>query len=118
MSVVAPKSQAPKAPQFTTSDERINAVLARSREISDLRAVQSLASWDQNTALPEGAGEVRGEQLATLQGLIHERWVDSRFGEQIANLTEEVQRWSQQDATNQKRVKRQLLGDRWAGAAG
>ena len=98
MSAVAPKSPAPQAPQFTISDERISAVLARSREISDLSAVYSLASWDQNTALPEGAGEVRGEQLATLQGLIHERWVDHRFGEQIANLTEAVSKSSFTDA--------------------
>lgn len=99
MSVGASKtSPAPKAPQFTTSDERIGAVLTRSREISDLRAVLSLASWDQNTALPEGAGEVRGEQLATLQGLIHERWVDHRFGEQIANLIEPVNKSSFTDA--------------------
>jgi carboxypeptidase Taq len=88
--VVTSKSTTPKAPQFTTSDERLAAVLARAHEISDLYALLALASWDQNTALPDGAGEVRGEQLATLQGLIHERWVDQRFGEQIAALDETV----------------------------
>ena len=88
--MVASKSKTPKAPQFTTGDERLAAALARSREIGDLRALLALASWDQNTALPDGAGEVRGEQLATLQGLIHERWVDQRFGEQIAALEEVV----------------------------
>ncbi|HEU0027589.1 MAG TPA: carboxypeptidase M32, partial [Ktedonobacterales bacterium] len=98
MSITASKSPAPQAPQFTTSDERIAAVLARAREISDLRALLSLAGWDQNTALPEGAGEVRGEQLATLQGLIHERWVDQRFGERIASLADAVSKSSFTDA--------------------
>jgi carboxypeptidase Taq len=98
MSASPSNPPAPKAPQFTASDERISAVLAKSREISDLRALLALAAWDQNTALPEGAGEVRGEQLATLQGLIHERWVDQRFGEQVAGLTEAVSKSSYTDA--------------------
>jgi carboxypeptidase Taq len=98
MSVTASRPPAPQAPQFTTSDERISAVLARAREISDLRAVLALAAWDQNTALPEGAGEVRGEQLATLQGLIHERWLDLRFGEQVTGLAEVVSKSSYTDA--------------------
>ncbi len=98
MNVKASKLAAPKAPQFTASDDRISAVLARSREISDLSAVLSLAAWDQNTALPEGAGELRGEQLATLQGVIHEKWVDQRFGEQIASLADAVSKSSFTDA--------------------
>jgi carboxypeptidase Taq len=96
--VVATKLSTPQAPQFTTSDERIAAVLARAREISDLRAVRALAEWDMNTAMPDGAAAVRGEQMATMQGMIHERWVDQRFGEQIASLAETVAKSSYTDA--------------------
>ncbi|HEX9036731.1 MAG TPA: carboxypeptidase M32 [Ktedonobacterales bacterium] len=94
----ASNAASPAAPQFTTSDGRLNAVLEEARTISDLRAVLALVAWDQNTAMPSGAADVRGEQLATLQGLIHERWTDHRFGERIAELSEAVAKSSYTDA--------------------
>ncbi len=60
-------------------------------EVADLRAALSLLSWDQNTAMPEGAARVRGEQLATLQGLIHERWTTQRLGELLSELATPTQ---------------------------
>jgi carboxypeptidase Taq len=88
----------PQAPQLSVSDERIAAVLTHAREISDLHAIRALAEWDMNTALPEGAGVVRGEQMATLQGVIHDKWTDHRFGEQIASLSELVAKSNYTDA--------------------
>jgi carboxypeptidase Taq len=61
-------------------------------EVADLRAALSLLSWDQNTAMPEGAASVRGEQLATLQGLIHERWTTQRLGELLSELATPTQK--------------------------
>lgn len=61
-------------PQFTRSDARVSELLDRMHEIADLSALGALAEWDQNTEMPEGAGEVRGDQMATLQGVLHERW--------------------------------------------
>jgi carboxypeptidase Taq len=75
---------------FTQSDARIGELLARMHEIADLNAVGALAAWDQNTALPDGAGEIRGQQLATLQGVLHERWTDPRLGTLLAELAEPV----------------------------
>jgi carboxypeptidase Taq len=96
--VATAKTTTPKAPEFTTSDERVTALLGRAREISDLRSLRALAEWDQNTTLPDGAGSVRGEQQATLQGLIHERLVDHRLGEYITALDEVVSKSSYTDA--------------------
>ena len=73
---------------FTTSDERIAELLETLREIADLGALGSLAGWDQETAMPPGAAEVRGSQLAALEGLIHERAVAQRLGVLIGELTE------------------------------
>ena len=47
-------------PEFTQSDPRISELLELTHEIADLGAVSSLAEWDQNTAMPSGATEVRG----------------------------------------------------------
>ncbi|HEV8194721.1 MAG TPA: hypothetical protein VGP82_24980, partial [Ktedonobacterales bacterium] len=79
------------AHDFTRSDARIGELLELSNEIEDLSALTALASWDQNTALPDGAGEIRGAQLATIEGTLHERWTARRLGELLGELEEPVQ---------------------------
>lgn len=78
-------------PRLSVDDKRIAELLGITHEVSDLRAAYALLSWDQNTAMPEGAGEVRGEQLATLQGVMHERWTTQRLGEVLGELATPVQ---------------------------
>jgi carboxypeptidase Taq len=78
-------------PDFTHSDARMSELLDRLHEIADLSALGSLSGWDQNTSLPEGAGEVRGAQQATLQGIVHERWTAERLGSLLDELGEKVQ---------------------------
>ncbi|MGH2487778.1 MAG: carboxypeptidase M32, partial [Ktedonobacterales bacterium] len=74
---------------FTESDPRIGELLGLMREIADLGALGSLAGWDQNTALPDGAGEIRGQQLATLQGVMHDHMTNPRIGALTTELEEE-----------------------------
>ncbi|MGO8946595.1 MAG: carboxypeptidase M32 [Ktedonobacterales bacterium] len=75
---------------FTRGDARIAELLNLQQEISDLMALGALASWDQNTILPEGAGEVRALQMATLEGLAHERSTNPRLGELLGELEDAV----------------------------
>src|SRR5438270_11508817 len=75
---------------FTLDDTRIGDLLDRMHEITDLSALEALAEWDQNTGMPDGAGEVRGTQMATLHGLVHERWTDARLGSLLGELSEVV----------------------------
>jgi len=89
--VSASKSTVPTGPQLTTSDKHIGDLLAITRQVSDLHAALALLSWDQNTAMPEGAAEVRGEQLATLQGLIHDRWASQELGDILSVLATSTQ---------------------------
>jgi carboxypeptidase Taq len=56
-------------------------LFARMQELRDLTAVIGLASWDQETYMPKKGDVARASQLATLQGLYHERLVDPRLGE-------------------------------------
>ena len=76
---------------FTTSDERIVELLDTLHEIADLGALGALAGWDQETAMPPGAAEVRGGQLATLEGILHERVVAQRLGALIGELSEAME---------------------------
>src|SRR2546425_7636209 len=85
-------------PEFTGSDARINELLDFMHEIADLSALGSIAEWDQNTAMPEGATTVRGFQMATIQGVLHERWTSTRLGNLLGELRQKVQQASFSDA--------------------
>ncbi|GAC1350646.1 MAG: carboxypeptidase M32 [Ktedonobacteraceae bacterium] len=85
-------------PEFTYSDPRMYELLEIVHQISDLQSLGALADWDQNTAMPGGAAEVRGYQQATLQGVLHERWTSPRLGNLLQELHEDVQQASFTDA--------------------
>jgi carboxypeptidase Taq len=77
-------------PNFTSQDTRIAELLDYMHEIEDLETFGDLAEWDQNTGMPEGAAEVRGYQLATLQGVIHERWTTPRLRTLLNDLSDVI----------------------------
>jgi carboxypeptidase Taq len=85
-------------PDFTNGDTDITELLEYMHEIEDLKALGSLAEWDQNTEMPEGAGEVRGYQSATLQGVLHERWTNQRLGSLLNKLNGAINRSGNTDA--------------------
>jgi carboxypeptidase Taq len=89
LTVTTPQTQ-PNQPNdelnLTTSDARIQELLERMNEVADLGAIGALLGWDQNTALPDGAGEIRGAQMASFQGIVHERMTATRIGELLGEL--------------------------------
>ncbi len=74
-------------PNFTQSNTHISELLEIMHEIADLSALGALAEWDQNTEMPEGAVDVRGDQMATLQGVLHERWTSQRLNTLLKELS-------------------------------
>jgi carboxypeptidase Taq len=84
--------------EFTRSDARIVELLDALHEIADLQGLGSLAEWDQETVMPGGAAEARGYQMATLQGVMHERWTTPRLGTLLNELGEVVQQPAYSDA--------------------
>ena len=44
-------------------------------EIQRVHSAASVLSWDQETYMPAGGGAARAEQIATLEGIAHERLV-------------------------------------------
>jgi len=55
-------------------------------ELKDLAGILGLMSWDQETYLPSKAGPARAAQLATLQGLYHQRLVAPEVGDWLENV--------------------------------
>jgi carboxypeptidase Taq len=79
----------------------VNTALAELRrrlhEVHDLQQVAVALEWDQLVTMPHGGGPVRAEQLATLHGLAHERFIDPAVGrllEQLRPLEESLDRES------------------------
>jgi carboxypeptidase Taq len=83
---------------FTLSNDHIHSLLQKLHEMSDLADVIALADWDQQTAMATGASEVRGHQMATLQGLLHERWTEDSLGTLLTTLAQEVEQQTFTDA--------------------
>ena len=46
-------------------------------EVADLNAAQAVLGWDQQTYMPPGGAEGRGDQLATISSLSHAKFTSS-----------------------------------------
>lgn len=59
-------------------------VMAIARQTVALEQVMGRLGWDQETQMPAGAAEQRGEEMAALEGVLHARRADPRLGELLA----------------------------------
>lgn len=59
-------------------------LLRRSREVALLQSCTAVLSWDQQTYMPKAGAAFRGDQLALLASLTHEKATDPRIGELLA----------------------------------
>jgi carboxypeptidase Taq len=58
-------------------------LLAHNRTTSALSQVMGRLGWDQETMMPSGAAEQRGEEMAALESVLHGRRTDPRVGEML-----------------------------------
>src|ERR1700690_1192252 len=58
-------------------------------EVSDLGSASGLLGWDQQTYMPVGGGEARGQQLATLGKLAHQKATSDEVGKLLDELKRE-----------------------------
>jgi carboxypeptidase Taq len=84
--------------EFSRKDERIAALLELVEKIADLKSLSDLGEWDQNTQLPDGAGHTRGNQMATIQGIMHDYSTNPRLGQLLDELRERVKGAEYSDA--------------------
>ncbi len=59
-------------------------LLAFQRETGALEQVAGRLGWDQETVMPRGAAEQRGEETAAMEGLLHARRTDPRIADWLA----------------------------------
>ena len=66
--------------------EKFTKLKALIAEVADLNAAQAVLGWDQQTYMPPGGAEARGNQLATLGSLTHQKFTSEEIGQLIADL--------------------------------
>ena len=59
-------------------------LMAFQRDTEALSQIAGRLGWDQETMMPRGAADQRGEEMAALEGVLHARRTDPRVGDWLA----------------------------------
>ena len=94
---------------MATTAELWSELERRSNELDQLAFVSGAVAWDQQTYLPSGAGEARGEHQALLSRLSHERLGDPRLGECLNQLEARAGELSEAQQAGVRNLKREHL---------
>ncbi len=73
-------------------EQKIDQLKKILNEVADLSAAASVLSWDQQTYMPEGGAEDRGDALATLSRLAHDRFTSAETGRLLDELAAESEK--------------------------
>jgi carboxypeptidase Taq len=96
-------------------------------ELADLRALQMLASWDQQVMMPAAGATARAHQLASLERLSHERatapeigdWLDELDRCELDGIERDLVRLARRDWERARRIPSELAAElAQAGAEG
>ena len=60
-------------------------------EVADLNATQAVLGWDQQTYMPQGGNEARGNQLATIGKISHQKFTSDEIGKLLGDLEKEYE---------------------------
>lgn len=71
---------------LNSTTPQLEELKARVTEIYDINAAVSVLSWDQATYMPSGGAGARGRQMALLRQMAHQKLVDPRLGQLLADL--------------------------------
>ncbi|MDB6182531.1 carboxypeptidase M32 [Paracoccus fistulariae] len=69
----------------------MNDLLAFQRQTEALSSIAERLGWDQETVMPRGAAEQRGEEMAAIESVLHERRTDPRIGEWLEAATPQTE---------------------------
>ena len=67
-------------------EEKMKQLRETLAEVSDLNSVGAVLGWDQQTYMPPGGAEGRGNQLALVGRLVHERFTSPELGKLLDEL--------------------------------
>lgn len=71
-------------------NEKLQKLNTLTAEIVDLNGIASLLGWDQHVFMPPGGVEDRGNQMALIGGLAHDRITSDDMGKVISDLESEI----------------------------
>jgi len=83
-------------------------------ELADIDHAAKLMAWDQQTKMPAGGAQERGEAMATIERIAHERLTDEALGELLDTAGEEdaaIARVVRRDRDRAVRVPSELAAD-------
>ncbi len=91
----------------------------RTGELSDLFALEMLATWDQLVMMPAQGGAARAQQLATLARMRHERstaaeigeWIEQLDAERLDDVDRDIVRLARRDWSRARRVPGDLAAE-------
>lgn len=69
-----------------THREKYDRLVSRLAEVVDLSRAAAVLAWDQQVNMPRGGMKARGDQLATLSSLAHDRFTSPEIGELLNDL--------------------------------
>jgi carboxypeptidase Taq len=69
-----------------TSASSYSELHRRSKELGVLNSCAAVLGWDQQTYMPAKGAELRGEQMALLASLVHQKLTDPRIGELLSEV--------------------------------
>src|SRR5438876_11100386 len=92
----------------------------RMAELSDLAALEMLATWDQMVMMPSAGAEARAHQLGALSHVAHERATGADIGEwltvledaQLGDLDRDIVRMARREWERSRRVPSELAAER------
>ncbi len=61
-------------------------LVRRSKELGVLNSCVAVLGWDQQTYMPAKGAGLRGEQMAFLASLAHQKFTDPKVGELLASV--------------------------------
>ena len=61
-------------------------LVRRSKELGVLNSCAAVLAWDQQTYMPANGANLRGEQMALLASLAHQKFTDPKIGELLAAI--------------------------------
>ncbi|WP_102223625.1 carboxypeptidase M32 [Acidimangrovimonas sediminis] len=71
----------------SASNSAMNSLMAYQRDTEALGQIAGRLEWDQETMMPRGAAEQRGEEIGALEGVLHARRTDPRIGDWLEEAT-------------------------------
>ena len=77
-------------------------------EIQKIRSIEELLSWDQETYMPEGGGDIRAEHISYLSTLAHALHTGRKFRSRLEKLVD-MENGDALDKTSNKETRRLLF---------